>query len=140
MKQQFGSDSAKLPGAGAAGGSGFGLATFANAKLVSGFDLFAKQDDLARLLARADLIVTAEGSMDQSTLMGKGAGQVAVLGRKRKICVIGLAGVVRDQRALGKLFLETHALVGLTTSEKARARAGFWLTQLAARVATKLPA
>jgi glycerate kinase len=138
MKRQFGSDFAKTPGAGAAGGLGFGLATFANARLVSGFDLFARQAGLNRLLAKVDLIITAEGSLDVSTLMGKGAGQIALLGKARKIPVLGLAGLVRDPKALRKMFAATHALVELTTPENARKRAGSWLERLALRIATNM--
>jgi len=138
MKRQFGFDFAKMPGAGAAGGLGFGLATFAGAKLVSGFELFAKQAAIDRCLVHADLVVTAEGAMDRSSLMGKGAGQVAMLARKRKLPVIGLAGIVRDPAALRKLFTATHALVDLTATEDARRRAGFWLECLAQRATTNL--
>ncbi len=138
MKRQFGSDFAKKPGAGAAGGLGFGLATFANARLVSGFDLFARQAGLNRLLAKVDLIITAEGSLDVSTLMGKGAGQIALLGKARKIPLLGLAGLVRDPKALRKMFAATHALVELTTPENARKRAEIWLERLAHRVATNM--
>lgn len=138
MKRQFNSDFAKLPGAGAAGGLGFGLATFANARLVSGFDLFAKQVRLNQLLARADLIVTAEGALDRSTLMGKGAGQVAALARRRNLPVLGLAGVVREPRALRKLFTTTQALVDLTTPDQARHRAAEWLERLARAVAADM--
>lgn len=138
MKRQFGFDFAKMSGAGAAGGLGFGLATFAGAKMVSGFDLFAKQAAIHRSLAHADLVVTAEGAMDRSSLMGKGAGQVAMLARKRKLPVIGLAGIVRDPAALRKLFTATHALVDLTATEDARRRAGFWLERLAQRATTNM--
>jgi glycerate kinase len=138
MKRQFGSDFAKTQGAGAAGGLGFGLATFAKAKLVSGFDLFARQASVTRLLTKTDLIITAEGSMDVSTLMGKGAGQIALLGKAQKIPVLGLAGLVRDPKALRKMFAATHALVGLTTPENARKRARFWLERLAFRIATNM--
>jgi glycerate kinase len=139
MKKQFGLDFANIPGTGAAGGLGFGLATFANARLTSGFDLFARHAGVKRLLAQTDLIVTAEGSLDRSTLMGKGAGQIAALGRRRGIPLIGLAGVVCDARALDRWFAETRSLTELTTPENARRRAAFWLERLAKQVASKMP-
>lgn len=139
MKQQFGLDFAKSPGAGAAGGLGFGLATFAGARFASGFELFAAQAKLSRRLTQADLLITGEGAMDRSSLMGKGAGQVAALGRARKLPVIGLAGVVRDRAAVGKILDMAQALVDLTTAEKAKQQAEFWLTELAFRTAQKLP-
>jgi glycerate kinase len=138
VKRQLGLDFAKTPGTGAAGGLGFGLATFANATLASGFDLFAQQAGLSRLLAKADLIVTAEGSMDRSTLMGKGAGEMARRGRAQKIPLVGLAGVVREPELLRTLFVSVHALTDLTTPADAQRRAKYWLTQLAFQTAKKL--
>jgi glycerate kinase len=140
MKRQFGLEFAKIPGAGAAGGLGFGLATFARAKFVSGFELFAAQAQLPRQLAKTDLIVTGEGALDRSTLMGKGVGQLAALGRTHKLPVIGLGGVVRDRSALGKIFQVIRALCELTAPEQARRRAEFWLAELAFQVATNMRA
>lgn len=140
MKQQFGLDFAKSPGAGAAGGLGFGLATFAGARFVSGFELFATQAKLSRRLEEADLVITGEGALDRSSLMGKGAGQIAALGRARKLPVIGLAGMILDRAVLRKLFQTTRAITDLTTAEAAHQRAGHWLTELAFQVATNLRA
>lgn len=138
MKQQFGADFAKTPGAGAAGGLGFGLATFAGARFASGFELFATQAQLSRRFAQADLLITGEGAMDRSSLMGKGAGQIARLGRARKLPVIGLAGVIKDRPAVGKLLHVAHSLTELTSTENARQQAEFWLTELAFRTAQDL--
>lgn len=140
MKRQFGLDFSKSPGAGAAGGLGFGLATFAGARFVSGFELFAAQAKLSRRLEQADLVITGEGALDRSSLMGKGAGQIAALGRARKLPVIGLAGMILDRAVLRKLFQTTRAITDLTTAEAARQRAGHWLTELAFQVATNLRA
>ena len=130
MQQQCAADRATLAGAGAAGGLGYGLATFARARLVSGFDLLARETGLLQKLAAADLVLTAEGAMDRSTLMGKGAGQVALLAQRHKLPVIGLAGVVRDPALL--------ALVELTRPINARRHAALWLTRLATRTAASL--
>jgi glycerate kinase len=138
VKRQLGLDFAKTPGTGAAGGLGLGLATFANATLASGFDLFAQRAGLDRLLAKTDLIVTAEGSMDRSTLMGKGAGEMARRGRARKIPLVGLAGAVREPRLLRTLFVSVQALTDLTTPADAQRHAKYWLTQLAFQTAKKL--
>ena len=140
MRQQSGLDFAKLPGVGAAGGLGFGLATFARARFVSGFEVFATQVKLQPHLAKADLIVTGEGALDRSSLMGKGVGQLATLGRAQRLPVIGLAGVIQDRGALGKLFQTIGALTGIAPPEQARRRAGFWLAELAFRVATNMRA
>jgi len=136
-KKQLGTDCARLPGAGAAGGLGFGLATFAGGKLEPGFELFAKQAGLARRLGRYDLVITGEGALDRSTSMGKGAGQIATLCRTHQIPVLGLAGVVKETTKLRKLFVETHALTELTSPELARRDAKRWLTRLAEKVAAR---
>ncbi len=64
------------PGAGSAGGIGFGLATFLGASLVPGapfiFDLL-KFDER---VARADLVVTGEGRLDSQTASGKAGAEV----------------------------------------------------------------
>ena len=66
-----------LPGAGAAGGISFGLMAAADAKLLPGFDLVSAWLDLERKLAAADLVITGEGSFDDTSLTGKGPGAVA---------------------------------------------------------------
>lgn len=77
-----GEEAALRPGAGAAGGLGFGLLHIAGADLVPGFDLLAGLTDLADRVARADLIVTGEGSLDAQTLGGKGPAGLARLARE----------------------------------------------------------
>ncbi len=76
---------AKRPGAGAAGGLGFGAIIFLGAELVPGFDLVAERTGLAAAVAGADLVITGEGRLDEQSLQGKGP-----------------CGVVRLARAMGK--------------------------------------
>lgn len=137
-ERALGKDYVRTPGAGAAGGLGFGLATFVGARLVSGFELFAKHSRLQRALHRADLLVTGEGASDSSTLMGKGAGEVARRGRQRGIPVLGLAGSIRNPRVIKKIFISAHALTDLTTIENAQRQAAHWLERLAFRAAKDL--
>lgn len=65
------------PGAGAAGGTAFGLMCAARAKLLPGYDLVAAWLDLDTRLAAADMVITGEGRFDPSSLSGKGPGAVA---------------------------------------------------------------
>lgn len=76
-----GAAAALKPGAGAAGGLGFGLVHFAGAALVPGFELMADLTNLAERVAAADLVVTGEGSLDAQTLAGKAPFGVARLAR-----------------------------------------------------------
>ncbi|MGF1484506.1 MAG: glycerate kinase [Opitutales bacterium] len=64
------------PGAGAAGGVGFGLMAGCGAQLVPGFPLVSAWLDLEAKVARADVVLTGEGRFDKSSLQGKGPGSV----------------------------------------------------------------
>jgi glycerate kinase len=139
VKQQFGHDFAREPGAGAAGGLGFGLLAFLGAELQPGFDLFARQAALGRRLRAADLVVTGEGAIDRSTLMGKGVGQIARRCRELKVPCIGLAGRVGASLGTGALFTRVHALTSLTTVSQAKAKPAYWLERLAWQVAVAVP-
>ena len=100
-----------------------------------GFDLFARQAALERHLGAADLVITGEGAIDVSTLMGKGVGQVAERCRQLKIPCIGLGGQVSIRGRKAECFAQTHALTELTSVGQAKAQAARWLERLAQRVA-----
>jgi glycerate kinase len=134
-KMDLGLDFAKVPGAGAAGGLGFGLATFAGGKLQPGFELFAKQSDLDQQLRRADLVITGEGCIDYSTLMGKGVGQIAKKCNELKIPCIAVAGLAHSDTRLRRAFERVHALLETTSKREAMSRAGYWLERLAQTIA-----
>jgi glycerate kinase len=135
VKQQCGHDFALQPGSGAAGGLGFGLLAFLGAELAPGFDLFARQAALERRLRAADLVVTGEGAIDRSTLMGKGVGQIAQRCRQLKIPCIALAGLVSAGLGPGAGFTQARALTELTTAAQAKAKAAYWLERLARQAA-----
>jgi glycerate kinase len=134
-KKDFGCDLARTPGAGAAGGLGFGLLAFLDAQLEPGYDLFARQAVVERHLRRADLVIIGEGAIDSSTFMGKGVGQIAGRCHKQGIPCIALAGFVSPGAKKQRLFTQTHALTQLTTVEQAKAEPAYWLERLATRVA-----
>ena len=142
--ETIGTDFAVAPGAGAAGGLGFGLIAFAGAELRSGFDVFNEATKLESKIARADLVITAEGSIDEQTLMGKGTGQVAQLCRRLAKPCLGLAG----QLALGKVREDSEAnpfsrlvsVVPEVASEaESMANAADCLGRLANRLAKEFP-
>jgi glycerate kinase len=134
-KHFAGLDYSRLPGAGAAGGLGFGLLAFAEARLTSGFELFVELSRLNSRLRDADLVITGEGAIDRSTLMGKGVGEIAERCRRLKIPCLGLGGTVSPDAAKSRLFIEARALTELTTKESALAKPAYWLTRLANRAA-----
>ncbi|MGJ8697420.1 MAG: glycerate kinase [Verrucomicrobiaceae bacterium] len=100
-----------FPGAGAAGGLGFGLRHFCGAELVSGFELVAQALKLEEKIAQADLVITGEGSLDGQTLDGKGPAGVAAMARAAGKRVVGVAGFVSPEA--GSLFDETLSLSDL---------------------------
>jgi glycerate 2-kinase len=135
-KTELGLDFTKFPGSGAAGGLGFGLATFARGGLEPGFELFAEQADLDQRLGQADLVITGEGCIDHSTLMGKGVGQIAKKCNKRKIPCIAVSGVTHTDVRVSRIFDQVHALLDVTSKRQAVTSAAYWLERLAQRIAS----
>ncbi len=64
-------DVANAPGAGAAGGAGFGMMAFFGARMVSGAELIIDLTHLKQRIDDADLVITGEGKLDAQTLSGK---------------------------------------------------------------------
>jgi len=94
--EEHGVDVLALPGAGAAGGLGGGLAA-AGAKVVSGFDLVADELHLDERLEGADLVITAEGFLDEQSFEGKVVGGVAGLAHTLAVPVVAIAGRIYDR-------------------------------------------
>lgn len=93
-----------LPGAGAAGGLGFGLAVL-GARLLPGSTVVADAVGLAGAVAEADLVVTGEGSFDWQSLHGKVVSAVAHAALPGGVPTVVVAGQVlvgrREWRAAG---------------------------------------
>jgi glycerate 2-kinase len=138
LKRQLGLDFANAPGAGAAGGLGFGLMAFAGAKFQSGFELVAKHSALERRLRQADLVVTGEGAIDRTTAMGKGCGEIARRCRAQQMPCIGFGGKVVRTPEAEKMFTQSDGLTDLTTPAEAMRRPAFWLARLSAKTASNL--
>ena len=62
---------AETPGAGAAGGLGFGALAFMNAQLRRGIDVVMERVGFDKAAAQADLIITGEGRIDGQSAQGK---------------------------------------------------------------------
>lgn len=89
-----GLDLALLPGGGASGGLGAGLAGGVNAHLRSRFDVLLGHVGLDERLAAADLVITAEGSVDAQTPKGKIPAEVGRRARQLGRPVVALAGTI----------------------------------------------
>jgi glycerate kinase len=92
-EQSYGVDVREVPGAGAAGGLAGGLLC-AGATLVSGFDAVADEVDLPDRMEGADLVVTAEGFLDEQSFEGKVVGGVHELAASEGIPVVAVVGEV----------------------------------------------
>ena len=93
LERAVGRREREAPGAGAAGGTGFGLLCLrdrlASLELVPGIDVVMTAADFDGKLARADLVITGEGRVDAQTAFGKTA-----LGVARRAADAGVACVV----------------------------------------------
>jgi glycerate kinase len=100
--RRFGVDVLDLPGAGAAGGLAGGLAAL-GAAIRPGFEVVAELLDLATAIRSADLVVTGEGRLDATSLLGKTPVGVARLcaAENRPVAVIAGEVVGVDARAVG---------------------------------------
>jgi glycerate kinase len=85
-----------VPGAGAAGGMGFGLTAFLGAPLRPGGELVAGLVGLDLAVSAADIVVTGEGRLDQWSGRGKVPGTVADLARQAGCRVYAIAGSSAD--------------------------------------------
>lgn len=93
-------DLAEHPGAGAAGGLGYGLMAYLGATLQSGIDLMLDSIHFDEQTEGADFILTGEGKSDRQTLMGKVPKGVLTRAKVRGIPVHLLSGAIEDASAL----------------------------------------
>jgi glycerate kinase len=132
VTRDLGRDFREHPGAGAAGGLGFGLMSFCDAQLKPGFEVVAKAIGLEKRISEADVIITGEGRLDSQTMEGKAPAGVAMLARKFGKPVYAIVGEdvgSGKTSALFKKVLElarppaTRSIAMTRTGQLARARA-----------------
>jgi glycerate kinase len=87
-----GRDWSRAPGAGAAGGVGFGALAVLGATRRPGIELVLDLTGFETALDGADLVITGEGSLDAQSLAGKTPVGVARAAARRGIGVIAVAG------------------------------------------------
>ena len=137
-----GRDAARVPGAGAAGGTAFGALAYLGADLVAGADLVLGLIGFDAALAGAGLVVTGEGSLDRQTLTGKAPLGVARAAARRGVPVVAVAGRVLltgpELAAAG--FTIAYALTDLEPDPAiAMSRTADLLKRVGARIAARLP-
>jgi glycerate kinase len=139
VAKQFGFDYRDEPGAGAAGGLGFGLMSFCGAKIRPGFDVVAESIGLESKMKDVDLVITGEGSLDRQTLEGKTPAGVARLARKLGKRVFAFVGRASDDPEPRKLFdgVYANSRPGMSNEENMK-RAAELLQENARELAKRL--
>ena len=139
VAEEFDFDYRDKPGAGAAGGLGFGLMSFCGATIRPGFDVVAEAVGLESKMKAVDVVITGEGSLDRQTLQGKTPAGVARLARKLGKKVFAIAGRYDGNQQVHKLFDEVYQLARSGISEKEQIkRAGQLLREKARELAKSL--
>ncbi|MEU4092362.1 glycerate kinase [Streptomyces sp. NPDC026673] len=134
---------AESPGAGAAGGVGFGALVGLRASFRPGVQVLLDMLGFAEALERADLVITGEGSLDEQTLHGKAPAGVAAAARARDVDVVAVCGrLTLSRAALGAAGIRrAYALTDLEPDPaRCMAEAGPLLERLAGDIARDLPA
>jgi glycerate kinase len=94
VEAALGRELRSTPGAGAAGGLGFGLLAFCGASIVRGIEVALDLVGFDAALAAADLVITGEGRIDPQTLHGKVVAGVAGRARAAGVPTYAIGGAV----------------------------------------------
>ena len=92
VHRDLGVDLRDEPGAGAAGGLGFGLMAFLGARVRPGVEVVSETLDLTARLREADLVITGEGRLDAGSLHGKVPAGILRLAREVSVPVVIACG------------------------------------------------
>lgn len=129
---------AEAPGAGAAGGIGFGALVGLRAAFRPGIEVLLDVLGFQAALDGAALVITGEGSLDEQTLHGKAPVGVAAAARARGIDVVAVCGrLALPPAALGRAGIRRAYALSDLEPDPARcmSQAGPLLESLAARLA-----
>ncbi|MFI8288699.1 glycerate kinase [Streptomyces sp. NPDC085614] len=131
-------DCAAAPGAGGAGGIGYGALVGLDASFRPGIELMLDVLGFAPALAKATLVITGEGSLDEQTLHGKAPAGVAAAARAADKEVVAVCGrLALPPESLGAAGIRrAYPLTDLEPDTAACiANAGPLLEQVAANIA-----
>lgn len=92
--RKLGIDVADLPGAGAAGGLGYGAMVFLDAQLRRGVEMVLEAVQFHQRVKACDLCLTGEGKFDGQTLSGKAIEGVAGVAQAAGVPIIALVGAI----------------------------------------------
>ena len=126
-----------FPGAGAAGGTAFGLRTFLGATIKSGSQSISEITGLESALASSDYIVTGEGQFDTQSVDGKVVGNLLAMAhnhqKKILLCVGNSSLDFADEGLTGIRLIDIAESV-----EDAMTNAMTWLEKAGALLALKI--
>lgn len=135
-------DLQETPGAGAAGGVGFGAVAVLGAVLRPGTEVVQELTGLEQAMADVDLVVTGEGSLDAQTLHGKAPAGVAAAARRAGVPVVAVAGrCLLDTLTLERAGIGVaYALVDEASyAQESFEAPGPLLERIGARIGARLP-
>ncbi|MFD3000551.1 glycerate kinase [Pontibacter toksunensis] len=111
VEEQLNNNLQNIPGAGAAGGLGFGFLAL-SAEIISGSQVVAEAAGLEDQIKEADWVITGEGQSDYQTLYGKAPLYVANLAKKYGVGTILISGGLgKGHEQLLEHFVSCHAIV-----------------------------
>ena len=135
VSNKLSNDVSMQPGAGAAGGMGYGFLTFLKAQQKSGIHIILEKLNFNQYLLNADLVVTGEGRFDNQSDRGKAPMGVINFSKRHNCNIFVIAGSVENDKAseikhgIDKVFSVTsnefsieEAMASPTDSLKATAR------------------
>lgn len=96
IKRDLGFDVQSIPGSGAAGGMGGGMAAYFKSKLQMGIETVLETVHFDELLSGTDYVYTGEGKIDGQSLRGKVVIGVAREAKKKDVKVIAVVGDIGD--------------------------------------------
>ncbi|MDT0266361.1 glycerate kinase [Streptomyces sp. DSM 44915] len=129
---------ADAPGAGAAGGIGFGALLGLRATFRPGIEVLLEVLGFAEALVEADVVITGEGSLDEQTLRGKAPAGVAAAARAAGKPVLAVCGrLALETTPLAEAGIEAaYPLTALEPNpQRSIANAGPLLERVAAQLA-----
>ncbi len=110
VRRDLGVDAADRPGAGAAGGVGFGMMAFLEAAVRPGIDVVMEATRFDARLAGAGAVVTGEGKFDHQSFRGKTVGAVLEAAERHGVPAAVVAG--RSEMEAGEVPVVTLVDVG----------------------------
>ena len=96
LQRETGKDIRGLPGSGAAGGMGGGMAALFHSKLQMGIETVLDVVHFDQLLCNADLVISGEGKLDSQSLRGKVIIGVAHRTKGKNVPLMAVVGDIGD--------------------------------------------